>query len=218
MADRRRQRSVLIWLSLTLVGLAGGGSNAASGAEASSSRHSLTAFTSNVRFGSANDGENRWDLRKDLLVETWREVDADVVGTQEMLPFQAEYLRDQLKSYDYIGQSREPHKVDGEQCGIFVRRDRFVVLELGHIWLSESPSVPGSKSWDSSLPRMATWAKLFDRQSQSALLVLNTHFDHIGGEARRQSAALIRAFVAQRADNLPVIVLGYFNCGETSPP
>jgi endonuclease/exonuclease/phosphatase family metal-dependent hydrolase len=178
----------------------------------------LTVVTANVRFGTADDGPNHWDHRRETLVAALRDTAADLIGTQEMLPFQAEYIRQQLEGYDYYGHSRELDNRDGEQCGVYVRRDRFVVLEVGHFWLSDAPEIPGSRSWDSSLPRMATWAKLFDRRLGRNLIFVNTHFDHRGADARRRSAELLRSFVTARAAEYPVIVTGDFNCGEDSPP
>ena len=178
----------------------------------------LRVMTFNIRYGTAQDGANRWDLRKQRVVQTIRQFRPDLVGTQETMAFQAEYLQQQLDEYAYVGKLREPDQPDSEQSGVLFRRSRFVDLEQGHFWLSETPDVPGSKSWDSSLPRMVTWLKLFDLQSHRPLYLLNTHFDHRGREARRQAAVLLGQRVTQLDPQFPVIVTGDFNCGEGSPP
>jgi endonuclease/exonuclease/phosphatase family metal-dependent hydrolase len=178
----------------------------------------VRVMTANVRYGTANDGEDRWELRRDLLVEVLRQEQPDLIGTQEMLPFQAAYLQQQLGIYDYVGRSRELDNADGEQCGIFYRRERFVELERGHFWLSDEPERPGSQAWDAALPRMATWLKLFDRTTQRVLVIINTHFDHRGDDARLRSAQLVRRYAARFAADYPLIVTGDFNCPEASPP
>jgi len=178
----------------------------------------ITVVTANVRYGTADDGPDRWELRRDLVVETLRDLQADLIGTQEMLPFQAEYLREQLADFYYLGQTREPDNPNGEQSGVFVRSARFIRLETGYFWLSERPEEPGSQSWDAALPRMVTWLKLFDRVSQRPLVFINTHFDHRGEEARRQSAVKLREFIETRVAAYPVLVTGDFNCGENSDP
>lgn len=180
--------------------------------------HAIRIMSFNLRYGTANDGDNRWELRKDLVVETIRGLDPDILGTQETLPFQAEFLQQHLTDHVYIGRSREPDNANGEQCGIFIRKNRFYDLEQGHFWLSETPDVPGSKSWDSSLPRMVTWLKLFDRTTGRTLYVFNTHFDHRGSKAREESAKLVRDRIVHLPKDARVVLTGDFNCGEDSAP
>lgn len=171
----------------------------------------------NLRYGTARDGDNHWKHRRNLVVQAIESFRPDLLGTQETLGFQAQYLSENLPEYSYAGRSREDND-GGEQCGIFFRRSRFEKLIEGHFWLSEMPEKPGSKSWDSSLPRMATWLKLWDRENQKSLYVINTHFDHIGKQARTESAKLIRAFVESLAESSSVVVMGDFNAGEGSNP
>ena len=142
----------------------------------------------NIRLGVAEDGPDHWDLRKAFVAQTIRAFDADIVGTQETWDFQARYLSEQLTAYEYVGRSRQADSNQGEQCGILFKRDRFDQLIAGHFWLSETPDQPGSKSWDSSLPRMVTWLKLWDKENKNSFYVLNTHFDHRGPTARLESA------------------------------
>jgi endonuclease/exonuclease/phosphatase family metal-dependent hydrolase len=177
----------------------------------------LRVMSSNVRYGTADDGPDAWPVRRERLRDCWREQQADIVGTQEMLPFQAKYLQEQFPEYAYVGRSREPENTEGEQCGIYYRHARFTELEQGHFWLSETPEVPGSRGWDAALPRMATWLKLYDRQKQRTLVVVNTHFDHRGEEARRESAALLARRIRQWLGEYPILITGDFNCGPDSP-
>lgn len=186
-------------------------------ADNAAQRQSYRVMSINIRYGTADDGPNRWDERKQLVVETIERFAPDLFGTQETWPFQAQYLQQELKRYAYVGKLREPDQDGGEQCGVFFRRDRFEDLEQGHFWLSKTPDVPGSKDWDSALPRMATWVKLFDRPSGRVLYLFNTHFDHLGPVARSEAANVLRDRIAGSAGQ-PVIVTGDFNCGEGSPP
>lgn len=180
----------------------------------------LRVMSFNIRYGTAPDGENRWELRKDFLVETIRGFQPDLLGTQETLTFQRDYLAEKLPEYGVLGIGREDGKERGEMTAVFWRRDRFEVLDSGHFWLSATPEVPGSKSWDSALPRIVTWVKLRDRkQPQSPpILWMNTHFDHRGAEARCQSARLLRKKLAELGRGASLIVTGDFNAGEGSEP
>ena len=175
----------------------------------------------NIRYGKANDGENHWDKRKTMVVDTVKEFDPDLMGTQETLKFQADYLHENVEGYTYFGRSRM--KTPNEHCGIFYRTSRFTQLAGGHFWLSESPEIPESKSWDSSLPRMVSWVLLSDQENEEGdpILFVNTHFDHRGKQARLESAKLIRKRVESLrhlAENPLVIITGDFNTGEATEP
>lgn len=181
------------------------------------SRTSIRAMSFNIRLGVAKDGDNHWNKRKEIVVQTIQNFDADIIGTQETWDFQAKYLADAMTDFTYVGRSRQNDN-KGEQCGILFRTGRFDKLTEGHFWLSETPDRPGSKSWDSSLPRMATWLKLWDRVNEKSLFVINTHFDHRGKLAREQGAKLIRKFVEELPKDSHVVVTGDFNASVGSRP
>jgi endonuclease/exonuclease/phosphatase family metal-dependent hydrolase len=179
----------------------------------------IQVMSFNIRYGTARDGLNHWDSRKELVAHTIKSCDPDLVGLQETLPFQAEYLKQQLPGYQYFGWSRDEDHERGEQCGIMVRSDRFTVAKSGQFWLSETPDVKASKSWDSSLPRIATWLIIHDKNNHGQeIVILNTHFDHVGAVARSESSRLIKSYLAKNHPKLPLIVTGDFNCGASSKP
>ncbi len=179
---------------------------------------SIRVMSFNVRNNRAKDGPNHWDFRKHLVSRTIREWKADVVGTQEVWASQAASLNLDLPEYDYVGTDRDPVG-GGEQCGILFKRERFEKLQEGHFWLSETPDVPGSKSWDSSLPRMVTWLKLADRESQGgAFYLFNTHFDQRGGVARTEAARVLLERAVAISGLEGVVITGDFNCCEGDEP
>jgi endonuclease/exonuclease/phosphatase family metal-dependent hydrolase len=190
-------------------------------AKAQSNTESLTqlrVMSFNVRYGTASDGENRWEKRRDLMVETIRRFDPDLLGTQETLEFQADFLSAQFPGYTRVGIGRDDGHAKGEQVTVFFKTDRFEEIAAGHFWLSAHPERAGSRSWDAVCTRMVTWAKLRDRQSGRTFVWLNTHWDHVGAEARIQSAKLIRRWLTDHATNTPVIITGDFNCHEDTLP
>ena len=81
-----------------------------------SKKNELRVMSFNIRLGVANDGENRWDLRKELVVKTIREYNPDLLGLQEVFPMQEEYLRENLPGYAYYGRSRLVDPKEGEAC------------------------------------------------------------------------------------------------------
>jgi endonuclease/exonuclease/phosphatase family metal-dependent hydrolase len=210
------------WHGLLVVAAAlfGQATVAAEGSSQSEGRADIRVMSFNIRYGTAQDGENHWDRRKEFLAETVKAFRPDLLGTQETLGFQRDFLAEKLPGYAVLGVGREDGGDKGEMTALFYRRDRFQPLNSGHFWLSETPDVVGSKSWDSSLPRMVTWVKLRDatRPDAAPLLFLNTHFDHIGKVARLESARLIRARLQTLGIGCAVVVTGDFNAGEGSEP
>jgi endonuclease/exonuclease/phosphatase family metal-dependent hydrolase len=179
----------------------------------------IKVMSFNIRYGTAKDGENHWDKRKEFLAETIQAFDPDLLGTQETLGFQRDFLAGKLPGYGVFAAGRDDGKEKGEMMAVYWRKDRFEKVDGGHFWLSETPNVPGSKSWDSSLPRMATWVRLKDRKADGKpVLLVNTHFDHVGKMARVESAKLLRDHLGPLGEGCSVVVTGDFNSGEGSEP
>lgn len=180
----------------------------------------IRVMSFNIRYGTAADGPNHWDRRKEFLAETIRAFDPDLLGTQETLAFQRNYLAERIEGYEGFAAGRDDGKERGEMAALFYRAARFEKIEGGHFWLSETPDTPGSKGWDAALPRVATWVRLKDRTDPAGLPVLfvNTHFDHRGRNARTEAARLIRRKVAELGRGSRVVVAGDFNAGEGTEP
>jgi endonuclease/exonuclease/phosphatase family metal-dependent hydrolase len=175
----------------------------------------------NIRYGTAKDGEDRWEKRQDLLVGTIRAYDPDLLGMQEVLATQADFLREKLPGYGFCGAGRDDGKRAGEYSPIMFRKDRFDLLDSGQWWLSPTPDKVASKGWDAALPRIVTWAKLKDRKAGVDVLMFNTHWDHVGNVARVESGKLMRKLMVKKHEeaggDLPVIVTGDFNSTEETP-
>lgn len=178
----------------------------------------IRVMSFNIRYGTAKDGENVWENRKNFVAETVRAFDPDLLGTQETLAFQRDDLLARLPGYATFGVGRTDGKEDGEMMSVFYRTSRFEKLNGGHFWLSETPDIVGSKSWDSSLPRMVSWLKLHDKANGRTVWHFNTHFDHRGPTARLESSKLVRARVAELSAGRHAIVTGDFNAAVDSEP
>lgn len=184
----------------------------------SNSRHTTRVMSFNIRYGTAKDGENHWNKRKDFLIETINAFGPDLLGTQETLLDQRDFISSKLSGYESFGVGRDDGKEAGEMAALFYRTARFEKVAGGHFWLSQSPDTVGSKGWDAALPRLATWVKLRDRVNIQAkpILFLNTHFDHQGQQARRESAKLIRKKILELGPDCDLVVTGDFNAGADS--
>ncbi len=177
-------------------------------------------LTFNIRYGTAPDGENSWEHRRELVLRVLEHADADVVALQEALSFQLDFLLERLPRYRAVGAYREvgaDGRRQGEWTGLLVDRHHMAVEEEGRFWLSEEPSRPGSRGWDAALPRVAVWAVLRERRTGVRFAVLGTHMDHRGARARLEGARLLVAR-ARALQPLPVVVLGDLNATPDSPP
>ncbi len=179
----------------------------------------IQVMSFNIRFGTAEDGINSWPHRRYLVLETIELFGPDLLGAQEVLEFQAAFLKEGLKGYGFHGAGRDDGTANGEFVPIFYRLDRFELLDSGHFWLSETPAQPGSQGWDASLPRMLSWVVLRDRKGRGRTLAFaNTHFDHRGSRARLESAKLVRRWAESMEKKMPVILTGDFNTTEKGAP
>jgi endonuclease/exonuclease/phosphatase family metal-dependent hydrolase len=182
----------------------------------------ITIVTYNIRYDNPGDGPNVWANRRDAMATYLRETAADIIGLQEVLPQQRAFLAEQLTAYAWYGVGRDNDRDEGEGTPVFYRRERFEAIDKGTFWLSPTPEVAGSRGWDAALPRVASWLKLRDRRSGRALLVVNTHFDHRGPQARIESGRLIVRKIDELAgtgsNRLPVILTGDFNARPDDEP
>jgi endonuclease/exonuclease/phosphatase family metal-dependent hydrolase len=177
----------------------------------------FTVMSFNIRYGTAADGENAWEHRRDLLAATIIAQDPDILGLQEALRFQLDELGAALRGHVEIGVGRDDGVTAGEYAALLIRRERFDVDTSGTFWLSDTPETPGSMSWGNRITRICTWAILRDRTTGSRLGVFNTHLDHESQPARERGAALILDQIGRLARDVPVLILGDFNSGEDNP-
>lgn len=178
----------------------------------------IEAMTYNIRLDTETDGADAWDFRKKGLVDQIRFHEPDVLGIQEGLFHQVEYLDTSLPDYSYVGVGRDDGEKGGEFSAIFYDTRRLERLEHGTFWLSESPE-QASVGWDAALKRICTYAAFKDLTSSQTFWVFNTHFDHRGEVAREKSAALIMAQIDKiNEQGNPVLLMGDFNAVPGSAP
>ena len=178
----------------------------------------VRVMTFNIRYGTANDGDDAWPLRRQLVFDVIREFEPGVLGLQEALRFQLDELGAALPGYREIGVGRDDGVRAGEYAAILVDTTRFTVSAEGTFWLSDRPAEPGSMTWGNRIPRICTWVSLRDRGGGRAFHVFNVHWDHESQASRERSARLLMDRIAARREpGTPVIVTGDFNAGESNP-
>lgn len=176
---------------------------------------SITVITYNIRYDSSRDGSNGWGFRKKGLVNMLKTLNPDIIGIQEGLKHQVEFLKTNLENFNISGTDRN-NDLTGEYSSIFFNNLKFELIKSETFWLSKTPHIV-SKSWDAALPRICTYVMLKHKQSNKNIYIFNTHLDHIGSLSRYQSSKIILNKIKQIVPkDGKVILMGDFNDSENS--
>lgn len=181
-------------------------------------QNELNVMTFNIRYNNAGDSLNAWPYRKDKAASQVLFHRAQLLGVQEALHDQIVDLQERLPRYKHVGAGRADGKEKGEYSAIFYDTARLQLLQSATFWLAEQTDIPGKKGWDAAIERIVTWAKFRDRITKKIFYHFNTHFDHVGKIARRESAKLLLGKVNELAAKTPVIVTGDFNAHPDDEP
>jgi len=171
----------------------------------------IEVMTFNIRFDNPSDSINAWPNRAAIVAGFITEQEPDLLGMQEVLWHQYEYLDSALAGLGSVAAGRDDGVCKGEACPVFYSQDRFSEFGSGTFWLSASPDVPGSVGWGAALTRIATWVRLYDKLERDTLLFFNTHFDHISDSARIMSSGVLLGKVRELSGDNSFIITGDFN-------
>jgi len=177
----------------------------------------LRVMSFNIRNSRAQDGANAWPKRTELLFATIAQYGPDLIGFQEVLADQYDALVACLPQYGFSGVARDDGARQGEWSCVAYRKDRFTAVKSGDFWLSETPTVIGSKSWDAALTRLCSWVRLREIGTDREYVFANTHFDHKGVIARQESSRVLSRELSEIARGVPAILVGDFNITEDNP-
>lgn len=179
----------------------------------------VRTMTYNIRNSHDDRGsENDWAKRRDDLVAVIRAQDPDVIGFQEVLPDQREWLMEQFKDYVFVGDGRGADRKSDESASIAFRKNRFTAVDKGTFWLSETPDTPGKKGWGAACPRVCSYAILKDKSTGKAFCFANTHTDHVSELAREKGMLLVIERMKVFGKGAPIVFTGDHNCQETEAP
>lgn len=183
----------------------------------SQTKETLTQVMSfNIRYDNSEDAPHHWEARRDSVVNVIKKYDVDLLGMQEVLHHQLAYIKEQLPEYESVGVGREDGETKGEYAPILYKKAKYRAMKQGYFWLSETPEVAGKKGWDAACERIVTWVLLEEIATKHSLLMMNTHFDHVGEEARRKSVDLLVAKAKELSEGGAVIITGDFNADPKS--
>lgn len=175
-------------------------------------KDTITIISFNVRMNTKADGKNAWDKRKSATLQMVKQEKPTLLCLQEALPEQKAFLEMNLKDYRAIGVGREDGHSMGEHMAIFYLAGKYELLEYGDFWLSETPDKV-SKGWDAACHRIVTWGLFRHQRTGTEFYCFNTHLDHVGEVARRESILLIKKKISEivKDEKLPLVLTGDFN-------
>ena len=179
----------------------------------------LSIMTFNVRTSNIDDGENAWDHRKALVVDTILSQAPQVLGFQEALADQLKYLSEALPEYRWLGVDRGLNGGTGlsEYTPIFYRYTELVPIESGTFWLSSTPEGPRGSGWRRNVSRIVTWAQFHHVTTGLRFYVFNTHLTLRRGPRQLESVRMIKDRLATLPSDSAIVVTGDFNAiAETS--
>ena len=171
----------------------------------------------NIRYENKGDSlkGNGWGQRLPIIAQQILFHDLEIFGTQEGYIGQLEGMKALLPGYEYIGVGRDDGKQAGEHSAIFYKTEVFDLLDHGDFWLSPTPDVP-SKGWDAALNRICTWGHFKVKETKQELYYMSLHMDHIGVQARMESAKLVVEKIKEICGGKPVVLTGDFNVDQNN--
>lgn len=180
------------------------------------SAQQLNVATFNIRLKTDKDVGNLWNDRKSAVGNLIKYHEFDIFGIQEGFIEQLQDMQADLSAYSFIGVGRDDGKQKGEHSAIFYKKDRFTLIKNGTFWLSDKDTNTPNKGWDAALPRICTWGIFKDKKNGKQFIFMNTHFDHVGIVARKESAKLILQKAKELTGGLPLILCGDFNINQNN--
>jgi endonuclease/exonuclease/phosphatase family metal-dependent hydrolase len=173
----------------------------------------MKVLTYNIRFASFDSTEYSWEKRKAGLISQLHGY--DFVGLQEVNPVQMNDILNELKEeYGYIYRTREVSPDDGEGVPLLFNMQRWSLVASSTFWLSDTPDIPGSNTWESAYLRVASYGLFTSVDTQDTVLVINTHFDNVNQFSREKSAELLHRYFENYFGAIPIVVMGDFNVSD----
>ena len=186
--------------------------------------HELEVMTFNIRYGTANDGDNAWENRQSILIDCLKKYQPDILATQESLDFQIEEIMQNFPHWAVFGVGRyhqvelpdRPHEsLSGESCKVLYDTTKFKLLDQRTFWHSDTPNIAGSMTWGNDLPRIVTWGIFQNKYTNEKFVLMNTHFHWDEPYVTNTTKLILRKW-CEIANNLPTILLGDFNLSPNS--
>ncbi|MCX6181448.1 MAG: carbohydrate-binding protein [Bacteroidetes bacterium] len=156
-----------------------------------------------------------WDGRKASLVAVINNENPDVLGSQEAVNYQRDYISTNISGYSWFGEGRDGGDA-GEGSFIYYKTSKFTLdaANSGNMWLSNTPTVPSR--FNGSYNRICTYVRLTDKTTNKSFYLFNIH-NYMPSEYDNRLAAvkmLVQKIAARTHSSDPVYITGDFNSSE----
>jgi endonuclease/exonuclease/phosphatase family metal-dependent hydrolase len=167
-----------------------------------------------------------WERRKTPLDLAFKEMNADVIGFQEMESFaggnsgKVNLTLDWLLANNpgYAAAAVGDPSVFPSTQPILYRTDQLSLLDQGWFFFSETPDVIYSRTFNGSYPAFASWAQFRNKPSGEVFRIINIHTDYGSRSNRMQSVELVAKRIAPWiAANETLFLLGDVNARFGDP-
>ncbi|NET72323.1 MAG: endonuclease/exonuclease/phosphatase family protein [Sphaerospermopsis sp. SIO1G2] len=175
----------------------------------------ITVISFNLRYDKPDTGMCQWQKRVGAIASVIQHYQPDIIGTQEGKIHQLQDLQALLPEYQFVGGDRTGTG-ESEYCAIFYKPESLNLQKTKDFYLSDTPDIPGSITWDTRLPRMATWANFQVNNSDLSLTIINTHLDHESAKARELGAGLISLCLTEFPTEDYLLLTGDFNANPNT--
>ncbi|ORX83582.1 DNase I-like protein [Anaeromyces robustus] len=180
-------------------------------------KDSVKIISFNLRYGRANDGPNSWEYRRKSVFEYFKAAQPCIMGTQEGQLFQLEDIKRNVPNLEYVGKPRSLNDENSEYSAIFYDKSVFRLYNSDTFWLSDTPEIPGTPSWDSYHPRICTFGvfeKLNNKELLNRYIIYNCHLEYRSRYSRKKSMEVINQHIDDNFPTYEIILLGDFNVEE----
>lgn len=177
-------------------------------------KNTIRLMTFNILVDRKTDTPYSWEYRRKQIADLLRYYNPDIFCLQEALEHQKNYFGECFSEYECFGVGRNDGRIDGEQVLIFHRKNMFKLKTQGYFWLSETPHIAGSIGWDAKRPRTVVWKQLQYKDMEQPFIIANTHYDHKGKIANKNSAKILQQELSLIEPRCTTILCGDFNSSE----
>ena len=168
-------------------------------------------MTFNMRINLDTDGPNSWPYRLSSVSQFLKKMQPLIIGAQEVSNDMRDGVLTLCPEFYSFGL---PRTRDEEATPILYNSDILYLIEGGTFWLSETPTVPDSISYNAAYHRICTYAVFcFKNNRQKRFRVYNTHLDNKSELARIKGMEIIYNHIEKKnkEEHLRTILMGDLN-------